>query len=199
MSVNQQQFKENQTAQEPNRQTFRDLHGKYRDRLLHSMTTVVKDRDRAEDITAEAFAVAFEKLGSFRAESSFYTWLHTIALNEAKNGWRRKQTVSIESLAGPEPEALIECDVLADKLDHNACSLKLRKGSARYPGDLPAGAGRSLRPRILDQADRRARADPGRHGSEPDIQQLFRQARQPNLRSSSAVTFPHLVGPTGLW
>jgi DNA-directed RNA polymerase specialized sigma24 family protein len=70
---------------------------------------------------------------TFRGESSFYTWLHTIALNEAKNGWRRKQTVSIESLTGPEPEALVECDVLADKLDRNECHLKLRKALRDIP------------------------------------------------------------------
>ena len=73
MSVHQRQFNQNQSA----RQTFRDLHEKYRERLLHSVTAVVRDRDRAEDITAVAFAAAFGKLGSFRGGSSFYTWLAT--------------------------------------------------------------------------------------------------------------------------
>ena len=76
MSVNQQSFK-------ADAQRFGDLHDQYRNRLLNSMTGIVKDREAAEEITAVAFAKAFEKRNSFRGESSLYTWVHAIALNEA--------------------------------------------------------------------------------------------------------------------
>ena len=38
---------------------------------------------RAEDLTQEAFVRAWQKLGSFRFESAFTTWLHRLAVNVA--------------------------------------------------------------------------------------------------------------------
>jgi RNA polymerase sigma-70 factor (ECF subfamily) len=64
---------------------FRELHDKYRERLLQGMIGLLRNRDAAEDVTAAAFAAAFENLGQFRGDSSFYTWLYKIALNEARN------------------------------------------------------------------------------------------------------------------
>jgi DNA-directed RNA polymerase specialized sigma24 family protein len=54
-------------------QSFSALHDQYRDRLLNSMTGLVRDREAAADITASAFASALKNLASFRGESSFYT------------------------------------------------------------------------------------------------------------------------------
>ncbi|MBJ39308.1 MAG: RNA polymerase subunit sigma-70 [Gammaproteobacteria bacterium] len=39
------------------------------------------DRDMAEDLTQEAFVLAWRKLGSFRGDSAFGSWLYRIATN----------------------------------------------------------------------------------------------------------------------
>lgn len=83
MSVNQQDTKLDAGR-------FGDLHKAYYDRLLSSMTSVVRDRQAAEEITASAFAKALQYLATFRGEASFYTWLHAIASNEAPALLERK-------------------------------------------------------------------------------------------------------------
>jgi RNA polymerase sigma-70 factor (ECF subfamily) len=41
--------------------------------------------------------------------------------------------VSLESLTGPEPRALIECDSVADTLEGSECHLRLRKALKNLP------------------------------------------------------------------
>lgn len=39
------------------------------------------DRQRAEELVQDAFVRAWEKLGTFRGESSFHTWMHRLTVN----------------------------------------------------------------------------------------------------------------------
>lgn len=79
-------------------ETFRRLHTQYDDRLLNSMTAMVQDRDTAEDITSTAFMKALENLANFHGESSLYTWLHTIAVNESRQLRHRNCAVPLDSI-----------------------------------------------------------------------------------------------------
>ena len=45
---------------------------------------------RAEELTQEAFVRAWQKLGSFRFESAFSTWLHRLAVNVALMDLRKR-------------------------------------------------------------------------------------------------------------
>ena len=112
MSINQQQFK--------------ILHDQCRERLLNSMTTVVRNRDTAEDVTAAALATAWQNRNQFRGESSLYTWCYSIALNEARNRLRRNQGVSLESIDRPDSKELTEPDMLAPALERAECRLRGR-------------------------------------------------------------------------
>jgi len=116
-----------------NAQIFRDWHDQFRDRLLNSMTAIVRDRETAEDVTASALEAAFANLERFRGESSLYTWVHAIALNQARQHLRGNRTVSLESIVEREPNALREHDKLADHLDRMQCRTKLRKALRQVP------------------------------------------------------------------
>ena len=111
MSVNQQNKK-------LDAQSFEDLHREHHGRLLNSMTGMVRDREAAEDITATALGTAFEKLDKFRGESSPYTWVHAIAVNEARRQGSQKRTLSLDSLE-VLPKELSEPDSVADDLDRS--------------------------------------------------------------------------------
>ena len=48
---------------------------------IHSLARRMVDGDHADDITQEIFVRAWEKLGTFRGEAAFGTWLHRLAVN----------------------------------------------------------------------------------------------------------------------
>ena len=50
---------------------------------------VAGEEDLARDFTQEAFIRAFDRLPTFRRESSFGTWLYTIAMSVSLNGLRK--------------------------------------------------------------------------------------------------------------
>lgn len=53
---------------------------------VHSLCLrMVADRGTAEELTQDVFVRAWEKLGSYRGESAFSTWLHRLAVNVVLN------------------------------------------------------------------------------------------------------------------
>lgn len=66
--------------------------------------------DEAEDVAQEAFVAAFRKLGRFRGEASFRTWLLAITWNFARSRRRRarlwlQRFSSTDEPHAPEPQA----------------------------------------------------------------------------------------------
>lgn len=53
--------------------------------VLGLVLRYVKNKEDAKDVTQHVFVRAFEKLDTFRGESSFRTWLYRIAVNRALN------------------------------------------------------------------------------------------------------------------
>jgi RNA polymerase sigma factor (sigma-70 family) len=54
------------------------------------------DHARAEDLTQEVFVRAWQRIGSFRFESKFSTWLHRLALNHVLSVLRSQPALSVE-------------------------------------------------------------------------------------------------------
>jgi RNA polymerase sigma-70 factor (ECF subfamily) len=71
------------------RESFRVLVERYQNRMLRLVSQIVHSREDAEDIVQESFVKAYASLGSFRQQSSFYTWLYRIAFNLAID-WKRR-------------------------------------------------------------------------------------------------------------
>ena len=81
------------------RGAFRQIMQHCNQRVYRVVRGVVDDDAEAEDVVQEAYVHAFEKIDSFRGESSVATWLTRIALNEAYGRLRkRRQTVAIEHI-----------------------------------------------------------------------------------------------------
>jgi RNA polymerase sigma factor (sigma-70 family) len=71
-----------------NRRAFEVLITQYRMPLLHSVRRLADNPAVAEDIVAAAFSTAYETLGRFNGNSSFFTWLYGIADNQIHTEWR---------------------------------------------------------------------------------------------------------------
>ncbi len=113
-------------------QQFSNMHDQYRGRVLNSMTAVARNREEAEDITATAFAAAFKNLDRFRGESSLYTWVHAIAMNEARNR-HRGLIRPVESIDQLDAKELTEPDLLTQKLERADCCTRIREALRRVP------------------------------------------------------------------
>ena len=57
-----------------------DLH-----RIAALIGRYVPDWSECQDVAQEAFLRAYRAIGNFRGDAQFYTWLHRIAVNTAKN------------------------------------------------------------------------------------------------------------------
>jgi RNA polymerase sigma-70 factor (ECF subfamily) len=132
--MSQEKFEINQRAgRARNVQAFQNWHEQYRQRLLNSVTAIVKDRKTAEDVTAQALASALQNLAQFRGESSLYTWVHAMALNQARQCLRPNRIVSLDSIVEGESQRWSEPDALTGRLERSECHLKLRQTLSQLP------------------------------------------------------------------
>jgi len=80
--------------------------------MFHTVLRLTANRQDAEDVTQEVFVKVFEKLASFRGESTLGAWIKRVAVNTALNFLRqanRLKMVALESQALPlEEEAPVD-------------------------------------------------------------------------------------------
>lgn len=106
----------------------RDVYGK--------AFSILKNHQDADDVVQETFIRVFRALPNFRFESSFRTWLITIATRQALN-YRERVTRDHDSLDGPEgsiehPALRVEETQIAALLDQEARRL-LQETLPRLP------------------------------------------------------------------
>ncbi|NLG60193.1 MAG: RNA polymerase sigma factor RpoE [Gammaproteobacteria bacterium] len=58
---------------------------KYQHRIAALIGRYVNDWSECQDVAQETFIRAYRAIGNFRGDAQFYTWLHRIAVNTAKN------------------------------------------------------------------------------------------------------------------
>ena len=71
-------------AQAGSLEAFETLVRRYQVRIVNYTLAITRNMSDAEDITQETFIRAFRALRRFRGQSSFKTWLYTIATNTAR-------------------------------------------------------------------------------------------------------------------
>ena len=69
---------------------FERLSGAYADRLFMLLLRLLGDRSEAEDVAQEVMLRAWQGITRFRGQSSYFTWLYRIAVNEANRMLEKK-------------------------------------------------------------------------------------------------------------
>src|SRR6266436_835700 len=64
-------------------------------RVYNLCLRMIKNPAEAEDLTQQAFLQLFRKIGTFRGESGFSTWLHRVTVNVVLMHLRRKKPTEI--------------------------------------------------------------------------------------------------------
>lgn len=84
----------------------RALYEEHVDRIYRLAYRLAGDDDLARDFTQEAFIRAFDRLGEFRGDSAFGTWLHAIAVSVSLNGLRKVKRIHARETGIEDVDAL---------------------------------------------------------------------------------------------
>ena len=112
---------------------FERLYRAHAGRVTALCLRLTGERRHAEELMQDTFVRAWEKLGSFRGESTFASWLHRVTVNlflVSERGERRRiarvePTDALDELSGPAPGA---SDV-GDRIDLERAIAALPEGA----------------------------------------------------------------------
>ncbi|HEX8146507.1 MAG TPA: RNA polymerase sigma factor [Pyrinomonadaceae bacterium] len=124
-----------QRAARGDMEAFEELFRLHR-RLVYGLCLrMTQDAAEAEDVTQEVFVLLFRKIGGFRGEASFTTWLHRLTVNQVlmrfrKNKARREDALEDEELQPHESvrPASPKASQLIDRLTLEGAIAKLPPG-----------------------------------------------------------------------
>jgi RNA polymerase sigma-70 factor (ECF subfamily) len=86
------------TILDGDRDSFRIILDKYSGRIRNLIYLILNDYSIVDDLAQDIFLKAYESLGNYRFESSFYTWIYKIAVNKCRDEIRKKKIRKIVSL-----------------------------------------------------------------------------------------------------
>src|SRR6476659_823727 len=73
---------------------FEDLYQRHNRRVYSLCLRMTGSVSEAEDLAQEVFIQLFRKIGSFRGESAFTTWLHRLTVNQVLMYFRKRSVKS---------------------------------------------------------------------------------------------------------
>ncbi len=114
---------------------FEELYRRHNRRVYSLCLRMTKNVTEAEDLTQEAFIQIFRKIGSFRGDSAFTTWLHRLTVNQVLMHFR-KRSVKLEHTT-EEGETPVQ--IVRGTEDPNRMPILDRISLDRAIGQLPPG------------------------------------------------------------
>lgn len=93
-------------AQQGDHQAFARIYGTHKRRIFSLCLRMVNNLAEAEDLTQEAFLQLHRKIGTFRGDSAFSTWLYRLAINVVLMHLRKKSLsmISLDEAMEPVPD-----------------------------------------------------------------------------------------------
>jgi len=126
-------------AQAGDMSCFEILYARHKRRVFSLCFRMTRNYAEAEDFTQEAFLQLYRKIGSFRGESAFSTWLHRLSVNIVLMHFRKKgipevslqETLQSQSEDGPTKEFGMRDEALQGSVDRMTLEWAI--------GELPPG------------------------------------------------------------
>ena len=93
-------------AKQGDAEAFEFLYNLHKRRVYSLCLRMTANTAEAEDLAQEAFLQLFRKIGTFRGESAFSTWLHRLSVNVVLMHLRKKglPSVPLEEVLEPQQE-----------------------------------------------------------------------------------------------
>lgn len=112
-----------------------DLYERHNRRVFAVCLGMTRNAAQAEDLTQEVFVHLVRKIGSFRGDSQFSTWLHRLTVNLVLMHFRRKETRREQS------QEIIEDRLFILQRNHQPINGQLidRMALQSALGQLPSG------------------------------------------------------------
>ena len=108
LAPNEKDFDLAQKAAEGNVAAFELLYNRYHRRTYSLCLRMMNSAAEAEDLTQEVFIQLFRKIGSFRGDSAFSTWLHRMTVNQVLMHFRRRGVQNEKTTEdGEMPEQIV--------------------------------------------------------------------------------------------
>jgi RNA polymerase sigma-70 factor (ECF subfamily) len=82
-------------AAQGNMAAFEEIYKRHHRRVYSVCLRMLQNTSEAEDLTQDVFIQLYRKIGSFRGDSAFTTWLHRMTVNQVLMHFR-KRTVKYE-------------------------------------------------------------------------------------------------------
>ncbi len=98
-------------SKEGNPKAQYQLYKLYSKAMFNICIRMLNNREEAEDLLQESFTDAFMKLGTFRYESSFGTWMKRIVINKCINSIQKKKVdlvLSEQQVEAADPEETVD-------------------------------------------------------------------------------------------
>jgi RNA polymerase sigma-70 factor (ECF subfamily) len=112
-----------------------ELYERYRHRVYAVCISMMRNPAEAEDLTQEVFVSLVKKIGSYRGESQFTTWLHRLTVNSVLMHFRRPSRreqvfTDLEDVIpiAPRLSASLLPGPLTDKIAFRSAVARLPKG-----------------------------------------------------------------------
>jgi len=119
-------------AQAGDQTAFRDLYRQHAGRVYALCLRLTGDGRDAEERTQDVFVRLWDKLGSFRGDSAFSSWLHRLAVNVVLNERRMTTRRELRVMPAEDPDTVVGAQ--------HAPPLHLSIDLERAIAELPDGA-----------------------------------------------------------
>ena len=105
---------------------FEVIMRRYNRRLYRAARSVVRNDAEAEDVTQEAYVLAYQHLDQFAGRASFSSWLTRIAINEALARVRRRARIEeIDAMDESTRDSVDQLSSHARSPEHNASNAEV--------------------------------------------------------------------------